>query len=163
WNTHVGLLSAVQGKRGLVELTNDGGHTYHVVLRTPRPIYLQTFGHGGAIASASNGESWQTLDAGRTWRRFDPTWPQVEATPISYRLNPLLGVRFHSYNAHGRGKLAMLVTTDGGHSWQRRRDPCEKSAVTFGAFADLVTAKSWWVACVGEGAAGNEDKAIYRT
>jgi photosystem II stability/assembly factor-like uncharacterized protein len=156
WNTHLGLLAAEQGKRGVVELTSDGGHSYQVVLHTRRPVYLQTFGHGGAIASTPSGRSWQTLDAGRTWRR-------ISSQPAADWLSPRLGVRFHSYVTHGHAALAMLVTHDDGHTWQRRKGPCRKPGIAFGAFADLVTAKSWWVACVGEGGAGNENKAIYRT
>jgi photosystem II stability/assembly factor-like uncharacterized protein len=57
----------------------------------------------------------------------------------------------------------MFVTHDGGQKWQREHSPCERPDIAFGAAADLVTAKSWWVACVGEGGAGNENKAIYRT
>ncbi len=31
------------------------------------------------------------------------------------------------------------------------------------ASVDFATSKLWWIVCAGEGAAGNEDKAIYRT
>jgi photosystem II stability/assembly factor-like uncharacterized protein len=156
WNTHVGLLSADQGKHGVVELTNDGGHAYRVVLRTRRPIYLlQTFGYGGALVAAYSGENWRTLDGGRTWQRtpsglISATW-----------LNPLVGVRFRGSDS--QGGLTMFVTHDGGQKWQRGRTPCGRPDIAFNAVADLVTAKLWWVVCVGEGGAGNEDKAIYRT
>lgn len=156
WNTHLGLLSADQGRHGVVELTNDGGHTYRVVLRTRRPIYrLQTFGHGGALVAAYSGENWRTLDAGRTWQRI--TSAAISAT----WLNPLVGVRFRGSDKHGG--LAMFVTHDGGRAWLRGRTPCERPDIAFDAVADLVTARLWWVACLGEGGAGNEDKAIYRT
>jgi photosystem II stability/assembly factor-like uncharacterized protein len=171
WNAHDGLLAvnrcrhAAQApcERGAVELTTDGGRTYRIVFRMAAPVELQTVGPGAAIVSTNNGKNWRTLNGGRTWRRFTPSWPRVDPTAGAYWLNPRVGVRFHSYTAHDHGALAMLVTHDGGRTWQRQQDPCRNPEVAFGAFADLVTAKSWWVACVGEGGAGNEDKAIYRT
>jgi photosystem II stability/assembly factor-like uncharacterized protein len=56
----------------------------------------------------------------------------------------------------------LRVTYDGGHTWQRRPDPCER-AIAFSAAADLVTPRLWWLVCLGEPGAANEDKAIYRT
>jgi photosystem II stability/assembly factor-like uncharacterized protein len=165
WNAHDGLLAVEQCprpelrpcNRSAVELTTDGGRSYRVVLRARGSLELQTLGAGGALASMVTGKTWRTLDRGRTWRRA-PSMPSADW------LNPRIGVRFRSYTAHDRGALAMLVTRDGGRTWQRQqRDPCNKTDATFGAFADLVRPKVWWLACVGEGGAGNEDKAIYRT
>jgi photosystem II stability/assembly factor-like uncharacterized protein len=160
WNAHDGLVATFGGA---VELTTDGGRSYRTVFRKPAIAELQTLGPGAAIASTASDRSWRTLNGGRTWRRLVPTWPRVDPTPSSYWLSPRLGVRFHGYVAHDRQKLAMLVTNDDGRTWQRRQGPCDKTDATFGAFADLVTPSSWWVACVGQGGAGNEDKAIYRT
>ena len=166
WNQHDGLIGVgrcdvandVNGGKcvsGAVERTSDGGRTYRVVLRTRRPVgFLQTVGAYGAIATTFGDDSFRTLAGGKTWRRT-PSKPAVDW------LNPRLGIRFHSYFVHNRGVLAMLVTRDGGHTWERQRDPCE-NAIAFNAFADLVTPTEWWVGCVGQGGAGNEDKAIYR-
>lgn len=167
WNQHDGLLGVErcdvahdvkEGKcvSGAVERTSDGGRTYHVVLRTRRPIgYLQKVGASGALAITYDHDGWLTLDGGRTWRH-------VSSGPAVDWLTPQFGVGFKSYTAHNRGQLALRVTRDGGRTWQRRSDPCRK-AVAFNAFADLVTTRLWWVACVGQGGAGNEDKAIFRT
>lgn len=164
WNAHDGLLAVEQCpgsgaqpcQRSVVELTTDGGRTYRVVLRARGSLDLQTLGPDGALASPVKGESWRTLDGGRTWRRV--------SEPTAYWLNPRIGVRFRSYVAHRHAKLALLVTRDGGRTWQRQlRDPCNKTDAANDAFADLVTSQVWWIACVGEGAAGNEDKAIYRS
>ena len=163
WNVHDGLFAASQcpGQavvcdRVVVELTTDGGRTSRVVFRTKqRSLSLQTVGAEGAIAGTANGKAWRTLNRGRTWQpfhsRFAVDW-----------LNPQIGIRFHSYAAHSRGALAMFVTRDGGSTWERRSDPC-KQAVSFSGFADLLTSQRWWIACIGEGAAGNENKAIYST
>jgi photosystem II stability/assembly factor-like uncharacterized protein len=168
WNQHDGLLGVRrcdvandmnEGKcvSGAVERTSDGGRTYRVVLRTRRGVdFMQSVGANGAIVTTFDDKSWRTLDGGKTWRR-------VPAKPAGDWLNRQLGIRFHSYIAGNRGKLAMLVTRDGGHTWQRQRDPCETADVGFSAFADLVTPKLWWVVCTGQGGAGNEDKAIFRT
>lgn len=163
WSAHDGLIAAEQCphlqpcKRSAVELTTDGGRTYRVVLRTKGTLGLQTLGADGAVAATEGGKTWRTLDGGRTWRR-------VPSAPTTDWLNPRIGVRFHAYTAHDHGKLAMLVTHDGGRTWQRQqRDPCNETDATNDAFADLVTPQVWWIACVGEGAAGNEDKAIYST
>lgn len=165
WNAHDGLLAVEQCphpllhpcKRNAVELTTDGGRTYRVVLRAQGSLDLQTVGADGAIAATNGGKTWRTLDGGRTWRR-------VLSMLTADWLNPRVGVRFRTYTAHDRGKLAMFVTHDGGRTWQRQQlDPCNQTDATNDAFADLVTPEVWWLVCVSTGAAGNEDKAIYST
>ncbi len=163
WNAHDGLFAAdecpratVACNRGVIELTTDGGRTYHVVFRTPGTLDLQTVGSEGAIASTATGKAWRTLNRGRTWQRF------YSRFTVDW-LNPLVGVRFHSYVAHNHAALAMFVTRDGGRTWQRRRGPCNKTDAAMSASVDFVTPKLWWIVCEGEGGAGNEDKAIYRT
>jgi photosystem II stability/assembly factor-like uncharacterized protein len=165
WNQHDGLIGVgrcrgVSGGidgcvSGAVERTTDGGRTYHVVLRTRQPVgYLQTLGANGAIATTSGNDSWRTLDGGKTWQK-------VPADSTVNWLNPQVGVRFRSSDSHGA--LGMLVTRNGGRTWTRQRDPCQKGDVAFNASADLATAERWWIVCEGQGGAGNEDKAIYRT
>lgn len=142
---------------GAVERTTDGGHTYRVVLRTKKPVgSLRTVGANGAVATTYGNQTWLTLDRGRTWRH-------VPSSPVVYWLTARLGVSFLTSAVHNRERLALRVTHDAGATWQRQRDPCTKSTLGFNAFADLVTPKLWWVACLGEGGAGNEEKAIFRT
>jgi photosystem II stability/assembly factor-like uncharacterized protein len=164
WNAHDGLLGvercdprAGSCVSGAVERTSDGGRTYHVVLRTRRPVgVLRTSGRYGAIATTVDGPSWRTLDRGRTWHRV------ASGSLSSYWLTSRIGVSFRSYVVRNQEHLALRGTHDGGRTWQRRRDPCEK-AIAFNAIADLVTPRLWWIACLGQPAAGSEDKAIYRT
>jgi photosystem II stability/assembly factor-like uncharacterized protein len=167
WNRHDGLLGTTRCDvahdvheglcvSGAVERTSDGGRTYHVVLRTRSPVDdLRKVGPAGAIATTVKDQTWRTLDGGRTWRR-------VPSQPVVYWLTAQMGVSFRSYFVHNQGRLALRVTHDGGRTWQRQPDPCEKSTA-FSAAADLVTPKLWWVVCLGEPGAGNEDKAIYST
>lgn len=160
WNVHDGLLGVGRCNphrcvSGAVERTSDGGRTYHVVLRTKDEVGLQTVGPRGAIATDSDGKGWRTLDRGKTWQR-------VPSKPVASWLNPRLGIRFRNYFVGRNGGLAMLITRDGGRTWKRQRNPCQK-AVSFDAIADLASPKVWWVACVGQGGAGNEDKAIFST
>ena len=142
WNQHDGLIGVgrCHGVRGgiggcvsgAVERTSDGGRTYHVVLRTRQPIgYLQTIGANGAVATTFRNDSWRTLDGGRTWQKVSPN------RTVDW-LNPRVGTRFRSYRRQ-QGRLALLVTDNGGRTWQRRPDPCQTGDVAFNAIADLVT------------------------
>jgi photosystem II stability/assembly factor-like uncharacterized protein len=167
WNQHDGLLGVGRCDvandiheglcvSGAIERTNDGGRTYHVVLRTRRAVgYLQSVGPRGAIATTIGNDTWLTLDRGRTWRH-------LSRRPTVDWLTSQIGVSFRSYSVGDRGELALRVTRDGGRTWRRQHDPCEQ-AIAFDAFADLVTPKLWWLACLGQPGAGNEDKAVYRT
>jgi photosystem II stability/assembly factor-like uncharacterized protein len=162
WNVHDGLLGVGFSHNGgnyvsgAVERTTDGGRTYDVVLRTRDAVYsLRTVGRNGAIATSYDGRSWRTTDRGHTWQRA--------ATHLAaFWRTSRLGVSFRSYFVGNQGRLALRVTHDGGRRWHRQPDPC-KTGVSYSAAADLVTPKLWWVACLGQGGAGNEEKAIYRT
>jgi photosystem II stability/assembly factor-like uncharacterized protein len=162
WSTRVGLLgvgycvpSGIHCVGGAVERTTDGGRTYHVVLHTSEPVGLLTkVGSHGAIATPFGGHAWRTLDGGRTWKPFDYR-PLFWATPR-------IAVRFTGYVRRGSTKLALRVTHDGGRTWRRLADPCNR-AVTYNAYAALVTAKLWWIVCVGLPAGGTADKAVFTT
>ena len=49
-----------------------------------------------------------------------------------------------------------------GQTWRQTTDPCAR-AVASRVYADLVTVRLGWVICVGQGGAGNEEKAVFRT
>jgi photosystem II stability/assembly factor-like uncharacterized protein len=162
WNPRVGLLGVgycVPGvgrcRGGAVERTTDGGRTYHVALRTRQPVTaLLKVGSHGAIATPYGGLAWRTLDGGRTWRHF-LFKPYFWATPQ-------IALRFDAYYHGSTQLIALRVTHDGGRTFRRLTDPCN-DAVTFNAYADLVTPKLWWILCVGRPAGGTSDKAVFRT
>ncbi len=162
WNSRVGLLAigycvptVNRCSGGAVERTTDGGRTYRVVLRSRRPITdVATLGTNGAIATPSSGEAWRTLDGGRTWR-------QVTFRPFFWA-TPRIALRFDAYYQRSTQKLALRVTHDGGRTFRRLADPCN-NAVTYNAYADLVTPRLWWIICVGLPAGGTMDKAVFLT
>jgi photosystem II stability/assembly factor-like uncharacterized protein len=162
WNSRVGLLGVgfcvpkiVRCRGGAVERTTDGGRTYHVILRTPRPVTaLLKVGPHGAIATVADSLARRTLDGGRTWRQF-LFKPFFWATPR-------IVLRFDAYYRGSTQLLSLRVSHDGGRTFRRVADPCN-NAVTYNAYADPVTPKQWWILCVGRPAGGTADKAVFRT
>jgi photosystem II stability/assembly factor-like uncharacterized protein len=162
WNAREGLLGVgycvskvVRCRGGAVERTTDGGRTYHVVLRTKGPVTaLLTVGSHGAIATVSGGLAERTLDGGRTWR-------QLLFKPYFWA-TPRIALRFDAYYKGSAQLLALRLSHDGGRTFRRLTDPCN-DAVTFNAYAHLVTPKLWWILCVGRPAGGTADKAVFRT
>ena len=137
-----------------VWLTTDGGNSFRVVLRTSTPIAgMQAFGRAGAIVDLRRPQALRTLDGGRTWRRFTHRFDADFATPKT-------GLGFRT----GRFEFVrgLVLTTDGGASWQRRRSPCERF-VSFAAAVELVTPRLGWIVCAGQPGTGQQLKAVYRT
>jgi photosystem II stability/assembly factor-like uncharacterized protein len=162
WDARHGLLGARACRlpagcdAGMIELTGDGGRTFRVVLRTRRPVIaLQTAGADAAIASLDGGGALRTLDRGQSWRPYRLRFTTSFTTPLIG-----LGVR---PSLSGRDRvLAVLATSDGGVTWQRRASPC-RQAVAADALVDLVTPRLGWIFCLGQPGAGNEEKAVFRT
>jgi hypothetical protein len=57
----------VLGTSRTIELTADGGKTWRVVLRTPRPVVSVSFVGGAAWARFDDGENLLSTDHGRRW------------------------------------------------------------------------------------------------
>lgn len=163
WSPNDGLLGAgvcrtrkYECGHGAVELTTDGGRTYRVVLRTGSPVtQVQTVGPEDAVAIA-RGHAWRTLDGGRTWHRWDEhPGGSAELAEVSW---PTARLGFTTIlGAHGH--VFLWFTQDAGRTWQKRRGPCQAT----GVLVSFPTPRDGWLACLGEGGAGNEDKAIFRT
>lgn len=66
---------------GSIELTSDGGRTWHVVLRTPRPVVFVTHFDGALWARYDDGENLRSTNGGRTWRPAVPPGPQFSTCP----------------------------------------------------------------------------------
>ena len=76
WNPSRGLATMGRCDPGLrcpggaILLTDDGGRSFRLSLRTARPArQLQTVGARGAIAWLDNGAAFRTEDGGRSWHR----------------------------------------------------------------------------------------------
>jgi photosystem II stability/assembly factor-like uncharacterized protein len=143
WDMRRGLFA----RGGTVSLTTDGGRTFRVVLRTRRVAGMQAFGRAGAILDLDNGRAFRTLDGGRTWARFRHRFDADFATA-----------------AVGMGYRAgsLVLTRNGGGSWERRRSPCGRWASDSVA-VELVTPRLGWLVCAGQPSAGQQLKAVYRT
>jgi photosystem II stability/assembly factor-like uncharacterized protein len=162
WDARHGLLGtrdcafAGRCRAGTIELTADGGRRFRVILRTRHPVIgLQTAGPSAAIASLDGGSTLRTLDGGHSWHSFRLRYAASFAAP-------LIGLGVRSYMVDRHVALAVLATSDGGLTWRRRASPCTQ-AIADSALLDVVTDRLAWIVCLGEGGAGNEDKAVFRT
>lgn len=162
WTPRVGLLGVGycaprtdRCPRGAVELTTDGARTYRVSLRTHAPITgIDKVGPHGAIVTSADGGAWRTLDGGRTWRAFD--------FEQRFWATPKIALRVRAYFQKGVQELGLSVTHDGGRTWRRLADPCNRT-VKYNVYPDVVTPKLWWIVCVGLPAGGTMEKVIFRT
>lgn len=115
---------------------------------------LQTMGPRRALAEVGDSQTRYllTTDGGRHWTRFRLRYPTSFATPT-------LGLGYHWYFVGNQGRMALLVTRDGGKTWWRQPAPCQGQ----GALTDLLTQRLAWLMCLGGPGAGNEQKALFRT
>jgi hypothetical protein len=167
WTPQVGLLGV--GKcastkymcgTGAVELTTDGGKTYHVIFRTPRPVFeLEAVGRKGALARVYSHRAYsysrlvyRTLDRGRHWTKLHMRPGVSFATPR---------VGLGSCCSSDDNNARLVRTKDGGRSWQRSPKPVH--CRTGFPLIDLATPRLGWVVCSQMLGAGNEVKALFRT
>jgi len=163
WTPKVGLLGVgvcastkYMCGTGAVELTADGGKTYQVIFRTPRPVSeLRSAGLHGALARIYSNTNYsyghtvyRTLDRGRHWTK-------LRMRPGISFATPRIGLGFRVY------ELARLLhTRDGGRSWQRLP---KAGCGSTGPILDLVTPQLGWMACGGLPGAGQQEKEVFRT
>lgn len=161
WTPHDGLLgvglcrSTFRCSSGAVELTTDGGKTYRVIFRTPRPVAeLHAIGRDGALARGVRHVTYRTLDRGRHWTKAVHILAGASfATPrIGLGFRPV----FDTYFAR------ILRTGDAGRTWHRVRTPTHCASED--PLLDLVTPQLGWIVCRGTGGAGPfMSKAVFRT
>jgi len=139
---------------GAVELTTDGGRTYHVIFRTPRPVYaVQAIGRRGALAWVAHRATYRTVDRGRHWTA-------VRIPSGASFSTPRIGLGFRKVYQPSNARL--LRTGDAGRTWKRVRTP--RTCSTEFPLLDLVTPQLGWMLCGGPGGAGPfESKAVFRT
>jgi photosystem II stability/assembly factor-like uncharacterized protein len=160
WTPHDGLLGVevcastkYMCGTGAVELTTDGGRTYRVIFRTPRPVVeLDAIGRDGALARVYDASTYsgtlgyRTLDRGGHWTKL---WMRPR---VSFA-TPRIGL--------GYGELGPLHTRDGGRTWQRL--PNHADCLGAQPIFDLVTPQLGWMLCGGEPGAGQQQKEVFRT
>jgi len=72
----------VLGTSRTIELTADGGKTWKVVLRTPRPVVSVSYFSGAAWARFDDGETLRSTHGGRRWApAVAPMFPAVSVCP----------------------------------------------------------------------------------
>ena len=105
-----------------VELTADGGRTWRVVLRTPRPVVWLTDGPDGATARLDDGATLASTDGARTWRPVTVPLGQVDACPQGWSEQPR-AVYENAWSLcttqGGAGSMGKAVWRLGPHGWRR--------------------------------------------
>jgi photosystem II stability/assembly factor-like uncharacterized protein len=157
WNEARGLAgtgeTAARKSPGRILLTEDGGHTFRVVLRTKSAVsWVDTAGTTDAWAvikprrSHTNKQVLQSGDGGRTWHRL----PDTDIVTPSFA-GPSKGLALRSGGP-------IVASFNGGRSWHRSPDPCPR-----GWFGDVTLATEFqaWALCAAEGTAGLSEKSIF--
>jgi photosystem II stability/assembly factor-like uncharacterized protein len=148
---------------GMIQVTDDGGRTWRVSRRGHVHVY--------EVAVSGSRDAWVLAgscamgtcaidvlfsgDGGRTWSRrstqdlkrvsfvsADEGWGVGDLFPIGYQ------------------RLAR--TSDGGRTWQSRAVPCPRDT-SLAIDVSFVNPARGWLLCTGEGAGGNESRAIMET
>jgi photosystem II stability/assembly factor-like uncharacterized protein len=86
--------------QGTISATSDGGRTWKVVHRSPRPVVSITVDGRTAWARYDDGENLRSTDAGTSWR------PAIGPNPVASPCPPFLGISANQ-----------TVTTPGGKAW----------------------------------------------
>jgi hypothetical protein len=68
---------------GTISLTSNGGRTWRVVVRTPRPVTHVSVSGGVERAILDDGENLASVDRGRTWHPAEPERP-LPGAPCPY-------------------------------------------------------------------------------
>src|SRR5207248_2472982 len=91
--------------QGTISLTSDGGRTWHVLLRTPRPVVAVSVQGVHEQARFDDGETIGSSDGGLHW------------APVV--VPPATGVGFVVLTTNGGSEVRRLLeTTDAGRSWR---------------------------------------------
>jgi photosystem II stability/assembly factor-like uncharacterized protein len=150
---------------GTIALTDDGGSTFHTVLRR-RGVFEGAITAGGRDAwvriracaqgrqnparllhSGDGGRSWHTVASVKAW-------------------NPSFGTREVGLSFAGHEGVAgiantpnMLATSDGGRTWHPIKGPCSRDSD--GGAVSLADRSHAWAVCTYTVGAGGQNKTIY--
>jgi photosystem II stability/assembly factor-like uncharacterized protein len=87
--------------QGTISATDDGGRTWRVVLRTPRPVVSVAYSGSTVQARFDDGETLQSTDGGRRWRISQPLPTPSAPCPPGAALT----------------QANQVVITSGGNEW----------------------------------------------
>ena len=170
WDSRHGIAAGLFGDpscyptcAGMVQITEDGGRSWHLSLRGDDHIY--------DVAVSGSSDAWVLAgpcamgtcdirvlfsgDGGRTWSKRS-TGDLKQVSFGSAKDGWGVG------NAFSIGSQQLEWTADGGRTWQSRAVPCPREAPT-ATDVSFVSAHRGWLLCTGEGSAGNEGRAILET
>lgn len=149
WATHDGGVSwsdETGSDWSVVDLQASGGAAWR----------LDVSGSCRSIETDCNWRTARTDDGGLTWQLV-AAQPAVQSTPRTARL----AVR-SATEAWVASQGELLVTRDGGASWQARTTPCGAAAVEWpAAFAPALDGQALWMICSGQPGAGQQLKRAY--
>ena len=172
WDARHGLVGrgvTWEKTTGVISATDDGGKTFHVVLRTPGPVsWVETAGSSDAWALVERcsptrdcvfSRLLRSSDRGKSWHKTSATvWNPSFATAKQGLALASVAVKGMRY----AGNAAPLVKTmNGGLSWTREKIPCPRPLDFEGPYVSFPSPLRAWMVCVGQGGAGSEAKAIY--
>ncbi|MHB8470588.1 MAG: WD40/YVTN/BNR-like repeat-containing protein [Gaiellaceae bacterium] len=109
--------------QGTIELTGDGGRTWRVVLRTPRPVVSVTWYQDMLAARFDDGENLQSTNGGRTWAPATAGPPFFSSCPQGLAQEPSnppylsWSLCTSEAGAGSQGKSVYRLTA--GHGWKR--------------------------------------------
>jgi photosystem II stability/assembly factor-like uncharacterized protein len=104
-------------------------------------------------------------DGGATWELPRPLLPGVTASasqPESVELARVSPLRAYVLSLVPGGPASLVFTADGGASWSPRPVPCA-GPFDLGAELALSSTADLWMVCGGQGSAGAQAKALYRS
>ena len=121
-----GLLGTGRGEEGTISLTTDGGRTWKVAFRTPRPVFWVGWSQGVLTARYDDGENVQSTNGGLTWTPFAVGNPQFNVgCPLGTQQMPnnsnslTAGNWSLCTNQPGAGNQGKAVYEFKTHGWTR--------------------------------------------
>src|SRR3954454_5718491 len=169
WNPRAGLIGLDMCRprclHGAIALTIDGGKTSRVVFSTDedalvaavrgvRTAWIVTRRCG--TNECQNDYLFVTHDRGRQWQLVADRPPHALDFATAR-----LGMGVAGGNTYANAATGIVVTRDGGRSWQHVHSPCR--GWTGGASVSFPRPARAWALCTGEGGAGSEEKAVYES
>lgn len=164
--------------RGRLVATHDGGADWQVQ-RIPNPVVEVTAGAGFVWAVscphvvsrdslfACRPQLWRTRSANDPWMRV--ALPRVTAQApffLQFAITANGSAIVNVLTAGRRGAGELLISDDAGLRWITRPDPswdhnkCDRGA---GATLTAAPTGTFWLLCIGNGAAGSSTKGLLRS